>query len=79
MSILHRANHRYCSQAFCTVIEKLTYPKLPIIGQMAQSSDGNKYTYLETCQLLDTAPSGRAISYLSDFQELARLKLMEKN
>ena len=46
---------------------------------MAQSTDGNKYTHLKTCQLLDTAPSGRAISYLTDIQELASLKLMEKN
>ena len=33
--------------------------------------DGNKYTHIETFQLLDTTCTYRAISYLSDFQVLA--------
>ena len=42
MLILHIANRGYCSQALCTGIEKLTCPKIADIGQMDQSSYGNK-------------------------------------
>ena len=71
MLILHIANCCYCPQALCTGIEKLTCPKASKIGQMDQSSDGNKYTHIEAYQLLNTACTYRAISYLSDFQVLA--------
>ena len=36
----------------------------------AQLTNGNNYAHLEICQSLNTAPSGKAIPYLSDFQEL---------
>ena len=71
MLILHIANRCYCPQALCTGIEKLMCPKASKISQMDQSSDGNKYTHIETYQLLNTACTYRAISYLSDFQVLA--------
>ena len=54
MPILHIANRCYCSQALRTSIEKLTCPKTSKIGQMDQSSDGNKYTHIETYLLLNT-------------------------
>ena len=71
MLILYIANCCYCSQGLCTGIEKLTVQKVSMIGQIDRSSDGNKYTHIETCQLLDTTCTYRAISYLSDFQVLA--------
>ena len=49
-----------------------------MIGQIDHHQTLIKYTHLETCQLLAIVPSGRLISYFSDFQELAQLKLMEK-
>ena len=49
MLILHIANRCYCTQALCTGIEKLTCPKA---SKIDQSLDGNKYTHIETYQLL---------------------------
>ena len=46
------ANHHYRSQVFYISI---IGHNISIIGQR------NKYTHVETCQLLDTAPSGSAI------------------
>ena len=71
MLILHIANRCYCSQVLCTSIEKLTCLKASKIGQMDQSSDGNKYTHIETYQLLNTTCTYRAISYLSGISLIA--------